>query len=128
MKKTKRASKTASKSPCFRLYTLAFLIAAVVGFGTLMESSWVQAEWLLPALTILGVVTGISSMKIKDSSHFLIGIVALIVAAKTIPVLTLDRLGMPIGTFLSTFLGSFIMIVGTAAIVVALNLIYKWVK
>lgn len=110
------------------LYTVGVIIAIIMGIGTTMGSGWAQNQWISFVLVVIGLVVGFRNITATEVTPFLIGTLALIIGTSTGFLRALDVVGFALGTFLTATLGYFMMVVGTAAIVVSFRVVYGLAK
>ena len=120
----KKGNVSASK----KLFNIGALLAIILGIGSAMGATWATSPWLLLALIVVGLVAGWHNVA-KESTHsFLLGVVALTLAVAVTSLTTIDKVIPKVGTFIQATLGNFVVVVGAAAIIVALRTIYGHVK
>lgn len=112
------------------LYSLGVLIAVVMGAGAAIGATWVANVWLSLLLVVIGLVVGFYNIRQKEVTPFLIGTMSLIIARSVANLGVLDFVikGLPVGTFLTTAIDGFLMVVGAAAVVVAFRAVYGLAK
>ena len=121
-------AKTEKRSTGNLLYTIGVIIAVIMGIGVSMGSSWAENEWIFFLLVLVGLITGLQNITSKEVTPFLIGTIALMIATRIPFLMTLDKIGFPLGTFLTASLGFFTIVIGTAAIVVSFKVVYGLAK
>ena len=112
------------------LYSLGVIIAIIVGAGAAIHASWADNAWLSIVLVVIGLIVGFYNITQKVVTSFLIGTISLIVARTAANLSVLDFLvsGVRIGTFLTSTIEAFLMVVGAAAVVVAFRAVYGLAK
>jgi len=110
------------------LYTVGVVIAVIMGLGTAIQSGWADNKWIIFILVIIGLITGFKNITTKEVTPFLIGTIALMTATRIPFLMALDSIGFALGTFLTAALGYFIVVIGTAAIVVSFRVVYGLAK
>ncbi len=109
-------------------YTIGVIIAVIMGIGTAIEAGWASNRWIIFVMVIIGLITGFKNIASKEVTPFLIGTIALMTATRIPFLITLDSVGFALGTFLTAALEYFIVVIGTAAIVVSFRVVYGLAK
>ena len=109
----------------------AFLVGAVLAIvtavGSAANQAWAANAWLVFALVVLGLAVGLLNITKEETHGFLMAAVALLVA-KTANLSAINTLVPFVGTFLEAFVSNAITLVAPAAVVVALQSVYKALK
>ena len=105
----------------------AFLLGAVIAIamavGSTANQAWASNEWLVFALVVIGLAVGFLNITKEETHGFLMAAVALLVA-KTANLSAISTLVPFIGALLEAIITNAITLVGPAAVVVALKLVY----
>src|SRR3989338_5834562 len=113
----------------------AFLVGAIIAIvmavgsaiGQAWATAWATNAWLVFALVVLGLAVGLLNITKEETHGFLMAAVALLVA-KTANLSAINTLVPFVGTFLEAVVSNAITLVAPAAVVVALQSVYKALK
>ena len=111
-----------------KLFNIGALLAIILGIGSAMSATWATSPWLLLALIVIGLVAGWHNIAKEDAHSFLLGVVALTLAVAVTSLTVIDKVIPKVGTFIQSALGNFVVVVGAAAIIVALRTVYGHIK
>jgi hypothetical protein len=90
-------------------FVVGLIIAVIAGLGG-------QMDWLVPALIVLGLIVGFLNVTEKESTAFLVGVIALLV----IGMASLETIGS-IGEKMALILSNVVTFVAGAGLVVAVK-------
>ena len=110
------------------LFSIAAIIAVVMGLGAAMEWCWISQPWLIVVLIAIGLIVGFRNITTKEVSSFLIGTVSLILATAVANLIAINTLIPKVGTFIQASLSNFIVVVGAAAVIVSFKAVYNIAK
>ena len=91
------------------LFSIAAIIAVVMGLGAAMEWSWISQPWLIVVLIAIGLIVGFRNITTKEVSSFLIGTVSLILATAVANLIAINTLIPKVGTFIQASLSNFMI-------------------
>ena len=110
------------------LYIISVILAVIMGIGITMGSAWATNEWLIFILVVIGLVVGFYNIKVKETHHFLLGTLTLIIANTVANLTAIDTLIPKLGTFISATISNFILVAAAAAVVVSFKAVYELAK
>lgn len=110
------------------LFTIGVVLSLILGVGAALNSSWVDNELFALILVVIGLIVGFSNITAKEVTPFLIGTVTLIIANTAANLSVFDYLINNVGTFITTSLSAFMMVVGAAAVIVSFKAVYGLAK
>ena len=110
------------------LFTIGVVLSLILGVGAALDASWVNSEIFALILVIIGLIVGFSNITAKEVTPFLIGTVTLIIANTAANLSVFNYLIEKVGTFITTSLSAFMMVVGAAAVVVSFKAVYGLAK
>ena len=99
----------------------AFYIGLLIVIITMFVT---PSGWLYVVLGILGVIVGLLNITSKESGPFLFATIAFIVAALGMDTL-IERAGVHVPTELTRLAANITVLVGAAAVIIALRAIYE---
>ena len=108
-------------------FLVGAIIAIVMAVGSAANQAWAANAWLVFALVVLGLAVGLLNITKEETHGFLMAAVALLVA-KTANLSAINTLVPFVGTFLEAVVSNAITLVAPAAVVVALQSVYKALK
>lgn len=100
---------------------VAFYIGLLIAIVTMVIK---PSGWLYVGLAVLGVIVGLLNITAKESGPFLFATIAFIVAALGMQSM-ITAAGVSVPTELTRLAANITVLVGTAAIIIALRAIYE---
>jgi uncharacterized membrane protein len=110
------------------VFSIGVIIALVMGLGAALAAEWASRPLLMFLLILIGAVVGFKNVSSKETSSFLMGTIALILATAVANLAAIDRIIPKVGTFIQASLANFIVVVGVAAVIVSFKAVYSLAK
>lgn len=107
------------------LFYLGLVIAIILGIGNALDATWGSNKWLLLLLVVIGLVVGFMNINQKETTAFLVGSVAFVLASALANLTAFNTLIPSLGTFLQAAINGVALIVAPAALVVSFKSVYN---
>lgn len=114
-------------------FIVGALLAVILGIGAGLGQAWGTNIWLLLLLLVIGLVIGLVNITQKEVQPFLVSAIALFAAAAAANLGRADILLSPLGfsslgSILQSVINYVVLVVGPAALVVALREVYVFAQ
>ena len=109
------------------VFIVGVLIAALLGVLAPVAPTY-MIGYAVSALVILGTITGLITIRIKEEIPFLVAALTLVIGAATATFAPIDYVAWPLGTLLTNVLKYVAVFVVPAAAIVALKAVYVLAK
>lgn len=105
----------------------AFYVGLLIALGTAFID---PSGWLYIGLAVIGIIVGLLNVTAKETGPFLFASIAFIVAALGISVLLLTTIPLTLATYpqFPRLAANLVVLIGTAAMLIALKAIYEVAK
>lgn len=111
-----------------KLIALVGPAAFYIGLVIVLVAAFIEASgWLFVALGVLGVIVGLLNITARQTGPFLLAMIAFVVAALGMQLL-IPEVGVSIPVELTRLAANLTVLVGAAAIIIALRAIYEAAK